>query len=168
MQRPILITLVALVLVLASLPSSAATVDVNDPRPIAKAVETLVSQYGYIITYEDPRYNYEGDLEDVTDQVRRGPARPGVASKIMVPAMGKITVTLPATSALKDVAAALRALVRQPSEHGGHFRVEQSGDVFHVVPTQARDPNGNWSANPSILDVPISLPADDYRELGMN
>lgn len=167
MKRQLLITLAALALELASLRGSTATIDVVDPRPIAQAVQTLVSKYGYVITYEDPRYNYEGDLEDVTDRVRRGPARPGVASKIMVPAIDKITVSLPATSAPKDVAYALGLLAQQPSRQGGHFRVERGADVFHVVPTEVRDKNGNWSANPSILDAPISLPAADYSELGM-
>jgi hypothetical protein len=39
---------------------------VDDPRPVAKAVEELVSRYGYVITYEDPRHAYEGDIQDVT------------------------------------------------------------------------------------------------------
>jgi hypothetical protein len=167
MRRPLLITIVALALQFASLRGSTATIEVNDPRPIAKAVQTLVSQYGYVITYEDPRYNYMGDLEDVTAKFTRWNKRPEMAPKIIVPAMGKITVSLPATSGLKDVASALGVLAQQRSEHGGHFRVQQSADVFHVIPTEARDPDGNWSANPSILDVPISLPAHDYSEHGM-
>jgi hypothetical protein len=37
---------------------------VDDPRPVAKAVLSLISQYGYQITYEDPPYAYQGDLAD--------------------------------------------------------------------------------------------------------
>lgn len=67
------------------------------------------------------------------------------------------------------MAAVLEQLVqaRSVSNHGGHFRVEQEGDVFHVVPTEIRDRHGNWAAQGSILDAPISLPMQDRDESQM-
>jgi hypothetical protein len=47
------------------------TLAVESPRPIATAVQTLVSRYGVVITYEDPRYAYAGDLQDVANLVRK-------------------------------------------------------------------------------------------------
>src|SRR5262245_54420252 len=44
---------------------------VDDPRPVAKALERLEDKYGWRITYEDPRYAYPGDIEDVTTKVRK-------------------------------------------------------------------------------------------------
>src|SRR6266481_1560768 len=44
---------------------------VQDPRPLAKAIETLESRNGWIITYEDPRYVNESEIADVTASVRR-------------------------------------------------------------------------------------------------
>ena len=46
---------------------------------------------------------------------------------------------------------------REGSKYGGHFRVEQTGDIVHVVPTAVRNRNGAWVAQKSILDTPISL-----------
>jgi hypothetical protein len=47
------------------------------------------------------------------------------------------------------------------TQQGGHFRVERDGEIFHVEPSEARDQNGNWSAQTPLLDVPISLPTKD-------
>jgi hypothetical protein len=76
---------------------------VNDGSPVAKAIEELVARYGYVITYEDPRYAYEGDLQDVTTQVRRDLDQypPGKAPKVIVPRGGKLSVTL-STSTFVD------------------------------------------------------------------
>src|SRR5262245_24782124 len=35
---------------------NALKISVEDPRPVSKAIETLEDKYGWIITYEDPRY----------------------------------------------------------------------------------------------------------------
>lgn len=146
---------------------------IDDPRPVAKAVEELVARYDYVITYEDPRFAYEGDLQDVTTQVRRDLDRypPGKAPKVIRPRGGKLTITLPSSASVntQTVAAVLDQLMRAQSSRGegGHFRVVQVGDVFHVLPIEIRDRNGNWTAQSSILDAPISLPTEDRSEVGM-
>ena len=43
---------------------------VDDPRPVAAAIDELTSRYGYLITYEDPPYSYSDDVKDVTAEVR--------------------------------------------------------------------------------------------------
>ena len=146
---------------------------VDDPRPVAKAVEELVARYDYVITYEDPRFLYEGDLQDVATQVRRDLDQypPGKAPKVIVPRGGKLAVTLPSSASvnMQTSASVLDQLTRAQSirGEGGHFRVVQVGDVFHVAPTEVRDRNGNWIARSSILDIPISLPMEDRSEVGM-
>jgi hypothetical protein len=150
-----------------------AQLNIDDPRPVAKAVEELVSHYKYVITYEDPRLTYAGDLLDVTTQVRRDLDRYpiGKAPKVIRPLGGKLTLTLSSSASVttQTVASVLDQLVRLQSVRGegGRFRVVQTGDVFHVVPTEVRDQNGNWIAQQSILDVPISLPMEDRPESGM-
>jgi hypothetical protein len=140
---------------------------IDDPRPVAKAIEELVSRYKYVITYEDPRVAYEDDLQDVTTQVRKDLDRypPGKAPKVIGPRGGRLTVSLAPSASVntQTMAAVLDQLTRAQSNRGegGHFRVVQVGDVFHVVPTEIRDRNGNWTAQSSILDVPISLPMED-------
>lgn len=152
---------------------SQSSIGIDDPRPVAKAVEELVSRYGYVITYEDPRHAYEGDLQDVTTQVRKDLDQypPGKAPKVIVPRGGRLTLALPSSASVstQSVASVLGQLIRAQSSRGegGHFRVVQVGEVFHVVPTEVRDRNGNWTAQSSILDVPISLPVEDRSEGAM-
>jgi hypothetical protein len=56
---------------------------VTDPRPVAKAMEALSDRHGVAITYEDPSYEFEGDLVDVASQLSRTPLRPG--QKLLIP-----------------------------------------------------------------------------------
>ena len=52
---------------LGGVSASPNTITVQNPRPVAKAIEELETRYGWQITYEDPPYVYYGDLTDVTD-----------------------------------------------------------------------------------------------------
>ena len=143
---------------------------IDSGRPVDRAVNTLQTRYGYVISYEDPRYTNEDDLQDVAAKVRKDYSSypPGLAPKLMVPKGSKLTLRLPASTDIspQDLARILQQLVRTQatSSRGGHFRVEQAGDVFHLVPTEVRDRKGNWSHYNSLLDTPISLPEQDRRE----
>jgi hypothetical protein len=146
---------------------------VTDARPVAAAVMELVSRYGYLITYEDPRHMYQDDLEDVTSKVRRDLDKypPGMAPKVIVPSTATLTLNIPSASAItaQDMAAVLAQLMQAQSStgRGGHFRVQRSGDEFHVLPTEFRDQNGNWIEETSILEVSISMPLEDRSADGM-
>ncbi len=65
---------------------SGLTLDVEAPRPVATAVQAFVERYGYFITYEDPRYAFDGDLQDVAWRVRKDIYEylPGTAPKLVV------------------------------------------------------------------------------------
>jgi hypothetical protein len=47
------------------------TLTVQDPRPVAKAIQELDKRYGRQITYEDPPYSRYSDMPDVTLQYRK-------------------------------------------------------------------------------------------------
>src|SRR5690242_18095603 len=68
---------------------------VEDPRPVAKAIETLEGEYGWVITYEDPRYVHDSEVADVTLKVRRDldQFKPGEAPKVFAPAGGLLEFT---------------------------------------------------------------------------
>ena len=140
-------------------------VEVETARPLGMAVMALVERFAQPITYEDPRYVYEGDLVDVTERVRKDLDKypPGKAPKVIGPRGGKLSVSSSST----DVAAVLDQLVQaqNSSGHGGHFRVERQGEFLHVIPTDVRDKSGNWAPQPSVLDVSISLEAEDRTAL---
>jgi hypothetical protein len=131
---------------------------VNDPRPVAAAIFQLIKEYPTVISYEDPRYVYSEDIQDVTDRVR--PNRSG--PRILVPKGGPLSVTYEVNANGKQplsyanvLGAVLEAARVNPS--GGRFAVRQQGEMFHVIPTQVRDDSGKWVQATSILDTPISL-----------
>lgn len=134
----------------------------NRSRPVMRAALQLMAKYGYVITYEEPRYTFKGDLRDVTQErqdFNRFP--PGKAPKVLRPVGGNVQLTLPTTTDKLSVDGALQRLVQSwvDSDQGGpHFQIKQEGDVFHIVPTEIRDRDGNWSVVQSILATPISLP----------
>lgn len=139
---------------------------VEGPRPVATAVRTLISNYGAMISYEDPPYAYAGDLQDVSDKVRRNLDQypPGQVSnnKVIVPMGGKLVLSTHSA----DIALLLNQIVQTQSESntGGSFRVEQQDGFFHVVPTQWRDVDGTWVEATPILDLPISLSVQDRSD----
>jgi hypothetical protein len=147
-----------------------AILTIDDPRPIAEGVRKLVSNFGYVISYEDPRYEYTDDVEDVTEAVRNPLHKyaPGALPKrVFIPRRANFALDVPSVSGSQDMAAVLQKLISMGRDRGGHFRVEQSGAVFHIVPTEVRDINGNWVSNPSIMDVEISIPAKERSESEM-
>ena len=137
---------------------------VNGARPVADAVVELMKRHPVVVTYEDPRYTYAGDLKDVTDEIRNplAPPRRPDAPRVFVPVGGQIEVRYAVsteTNKPTDLRATLESVVQAKLAvpAGGRFRVEQSGSVFHVVASEVRDPTGRWVEHTSVLDVPITL-----------
>jgi hypothetical protein len=151
-----------LVAIVAWADTPAVTLTVAGSRPVAKAVENLIERYGYAITYEDPRYAYEGDLKDVAAQVRKDFDKypSGRAPKTIVPKGGELTINY----STADPATILNELVQARAANGARFHVEQTDDYFHMVPTDRRDSQGNWEAHASVLNIPISLVPEDRTE----
>jgi hypothetical protein len=141
---------------------------VDDARPVARAIEMLTSRHpGVVVTYEDPRYSYIGDMRDVTSEVRTQPSR-GVARRVLVPFGGSIDLSYHVhseTDAPVDWEATLQAVLESHAvlASGGRFRVEQAGSIYHVVPTAVRDASGEWADQASVLDALITIPP---QELG--
>ena len=44
---------------------------VEDPRPVLKAIEMLERKYGWVITYEDPRYAHDSEIADTKLNIRK-------------------------------------------------------------------------------------------------
>jgi len=133
---------------------------VTHPRPVGRAVHQFAEEYGYVITYEEPRWLYDGDLVDVTDKVRRTPWKPGDL-RIFSPKSGTITVEYPLSAEgwPTDVRRVIDDVLRLDAERiGERFKVLQDGEDFHVVPIRTRDATGQWVAVTPILDTRISIP----------
>jgi hypothetical protein len=145
----------------ASMVGQGLAVTVDDPRPLAAVVANLEDKFGWIVTYEDPRFLHPQDSRDVTKEVRKT-SRAGQAP-ILVPRGGPFTFVEP--SEIRSSAAqqpeVLQALLDQYAASGypGKFAVRRTDSVFHVVPTATRNAKGAQQASTSILDKRISQTA---------
>jgi hypothetical protein len=143
--------------------TNSVSIYVDDARPVAEAILSLTDNYPVVITYEDARYEYAGDLEDVTDAIRN-PLGPPATRRVIVPRRHVLQASydVPIETGRPDIAQALRNILaaNDVGTAGGRFRVIDAGGVFHVVPAQVRDGRGVWVEQGSVLDTPISVLVD--------
>jgi hypothetical protein len=144
----------------------------DNPRPLAEALETLKTRHRRAITYEDPRYLYADDIKDITLEVRKDLARfpPGQAPRVLIPLGGRIDFEYDVSAATgdpEDWDALLDELLESHAAagRGARFRVERSGDVYHVIPAQIRNTSGQWVKTASILDAYITVPEQEFTKL---
>ena len=133
------------------------TTSVTSPRPVQEVILQWEKQYGWVITYEDPHFEYAGDLEDVTTRVRKDlkPGEPIDPSKRIIGARERqLSVTYRAPKSPSDSAARLEAtkqLVNVYAQIAGNtFRLLQSNTRVHVVPEMVRDASGELTPQTGI------------------
>jgi hypothetical protein len=145
--------------VLSGAGALADSITVEDPRPVAKAVEELESKYGWQITYEDPPYVHGSDIADVTRSVRRDPSFAG-GNRILIPKGGKLTFTVPSAPGGEQRVAAVEALVKtfNTSRNGNLFAVLKGSRFIHVTPQQIAGRAGKLEPVKPLLDTVITLP----------
>src|SRR5258708_724482 len=63
------------------------TLTISSGRPLMRAALILQALYGYVITYEDPRFSNPDDVVDIGSTMVKGTTegRPPKGSKLMVP-----------------------------------------------------------------------------------
>jgi hypothetical protein len=140
---------------------------VDDPRPLHEAVSEFLKRYPVTITYEDPRFEFAGDIKDVTDQVRRSPNPHNHRTIIPRGSVLETSYAVDNAGQPVNVASALQAMVEAKNANpvGGRFAVYRSGQAFHVVPVEIRRRDGAWVTQTSVLDVPISLTVQEANGL---
>jgi hypothetical protein len=142
--------------------TGSANLIVEDPRPVAKVVQEMESRYGYVITYEDPRYSNDEDVSDVTDAVQTNPNASASRVRTLIPVGGRLSLVLPDSSkqlSAEQVGDLLQLLVQTQAatQQGGRFRLERTGETFHVVPSEIRDKSGDWHSVAPVMDADITL-----------
>lgn len=174
----------ALVMPAASAVAATQTIDlaVDDPRPVASAIDEIIKITQYPISYEDPEYAYTADVRNITPEI--GPARDG--GPILIPAggtlevrqivvpSGPVSLAPDSRSSEKDertrlVEQALRRIleVQASRTNGGRFGVRESPGMLHVVPTHIRNREGQWISKAPILDSRISIPPAERTAMDM-
>jgi len=141
---------------------------VEDARPVAKAIEMLEAKYGWVITYEDPRYVHDSEIADVALKVRRDldKYKPGEVPPVLVPKGGALEFTYdvaPGANLPTDPAMVVQRLLdaQTVSGNAGWFRLEAIGQIMHVIPTTIKNSEGQLVPQESVLDTIISLPAEE-------
>jgi hypothetical protein len=133
------------------------TLTVQDPRPVAKAIQELDKRYGWQITYEDPPYSRYSDMPDVTPSVQEGSSVVPGASHVTVPNAAILSFPLPATN--QDELTSVNAVVKiyNESHRGFAFAVMQGAGLLHVVPRQMTGLAGNLEPVTPVLDAVITI-----------
>jgi len=144
------------------------TTTVVGPRPVREVILEWEKQYGWVITYEDPRFEYANDLEDVTDKVRRDlkPGEPIDPSKRIIGAREQhLSVSYTAPKIPNDTMARFQAANRLVDAFaqtaGNTFSVQQSDTRVHILPGLVKDASGQLQPSRPILDTVISVAARD-------
>lgn len=152
--------LLILLLALCACGAHAEEIDiiVDGVRPVSQAIDAVAERLGYVVTYEDPRYVYAGDLRDVTAEVNKSGGR----GKIFWPMSSTLEVRRLSLPAQPDPTAASEVIRRILDVYaqgtvGGRFKVVSAGNMLHVVPDQVRDQSGAWIEQASILDTRINI-----------
>ncbi|HVS24409.1 MAG TPA: hypothetical protein VMU03_11840 [Gammaproteobacteria bacterium] len=146
------------------------TLSIDDPRPVAAALQQLMTRHQRVITYEDPRYLHEGDIKDVTREVRKDLDRypPGQAPTVLAPRGGHIRFgsrVSTDTGQPDDWNALLTSLLEGYAARGGpRFRVEHHADFDHVIPAESRNASGQWVKAASILDATVTIPEQELTK----
>jgi hypothetical protein len=147
------------------------TIEVTDPRPVAKAIEQLEVIYGLPITYEDPITVNERLLEDVTEQVQR---TPDPSHRVIGQKWGTISFTYKLSSSGQSlggrteqtrndldtaVSDAISSVLDGYANSGGPvtFTVTEEDGIFHVVPIDYLNQDGKREQMTPILDTRITI-----------
>lgn len=143
-------------------------IEVVHGRPVAELLDRYEGLSGIPIHYEDPRYEYPGDIEDVSAKVRN-PAHQGPPTRrVLVPKSRSLSTTFLVESdgRLGNPASlenALTALVSASHAHEtpGTFRIGRYGQALFLLPTDVRDVDGSAKPYLSVLETPITVKISD-------
>lgn len=144
---------------------------VEDSRPVAKAITILEATYGWVITYEDPPYAYAGDIDDITEKVRKDldKFKPGQAPKVLIPKERTLSFEYDVgqTNLPSDPALVVQRLLdaHRASGGSGEFIIEKVDKIIHVIPSSIRDKSGKLTHTKPVLDAVIGLPAKQRNGL---
>jgi hypothetical protein len=131
----------------------ASLITVDDPRPVAAAVEAIQHASGQVITYEDPPIVH---TSQTTPMVSGGNGD----NALLMPKGGSLRFQLPASGSRADVEQSLEAMVANynASRGAATFAVSHN-DVIHVVPDKAMNDEGRLVPIVPVLDTKVTIDA---------
>jgi hypothetical protein len=145
-------------------PQTTEVISVNDPRPIAMALEALEQKHRLAITYEDPEYTHLLDMQDVTASVRTdGRSFP----RVIGPRGGAFQFKYLTDSGKpqEDTKSLIRRMLSEYASVGGAVfdveeRATEGGTEWHVIPVKVRNKEGQFVQQTALLDNKVSIPLE--------
>src|SRR4051812_39923280 len=154
--RYIVLSACASLLLLKAASAAENKVTIQDPRPVAKAVEYLNNKYGWQVTYEDPPYSNINDITDVTGLISHEP----VAERILIPKGDYLLLSLPTEkpSAADEINNIVKAY--NARRMGRMFTVVQDANTVHVIPNEIRGESGKIEKVKPVLSYAVNIPPE--------
>src|SRR5262249_264791 len=145
-------------------PETTEVISINDPRPIAMALEALEQRHGLAITYEDPEYTYPLDTQDVTASVRKDGRR---FPRVIGPRGGafQFKYLTDRGKPQKDAKGLISRMLSEYASLGGAVfdvqeRATEGGTEWHVIPVKVRNKEGQFVQQTASLDNKVSIPLE--------
>ncbi len=135
-------------------------IDVNEPRPLWRALDQLeIANPGIAINYEDPPYESPAEVQDSATPQQQT-AHPGF--HLIVPKSGHVTAEIisSSTGSIADTISNLNLLLAsyRQTALSGNFRIEQANGMLYVTPTTVLAASGASLDVVSPMATLISLP----------
>jgi len=143
---------------------------VHDGKPLLRICEQLEEKFHWRISYEDPPIYWQ-------DELQQGVAPSGTPWLVLHPVSLSVDIAIrPNPGGLSAQNALERILPTEPKRtafktilgayHGNLnrdvYRVIESDDFIHIVPTAVRDENGTLRPFQPLLDTRITIPKGKY------
>jgi hypothetical protein len=126
-------------------------------HPVSEAADRLRTSYGTVITYEDPLWEWPGEMVPVLGSSKVAPDAKGGWTPDWV------TFTMPGTASPADLPARLaQVLVAYHQQTGGpRFQILTSKLGLHIVPVQVRNREGQLVPAQNALDKAVFVPQQE-------
>jgi hypothetical protein len=131
------------------------TISVHTFRPMDAVATALESQFGTAVGAEDPLFQFQGDMMDISVEV------PKVLAGTLVPARWGFEVRFPVNpdGSPRDTVDLPRGIVRAANSRSEFaYRLDGEGGAFSFVPTRTHNAQGRSIAVTPLLDRLVTIP----------
>lgn len=132
-----------------------AVLSVNTFRPLDAIATKLESQFGFVVSAEDPLFQFRGDMMDISLEV------PRVRSGTLVPArwVFEIRFQVNPDGSPQNAHDLLASIVAEANLRSPFaYRLDEVGGAFVFVPTRTRDAQGRSIPITPLLDRLVTIP----------
>ncbi|HVY94315.1 MAG TPA: hypothetical protein VHA14_16255 [Bryobacteraceae bacterium] len=139
---------------------NSAVLSVHTFRPLDALAMKLGSEFGIVVSAEDPMFQFPGDMMDVSPEV------PRLRSGTLVPVRWGFDVTFPINpdGSPSNVRELLGSIVAEANRHSAFgWRLEETQGVVFFVPTRTHDADGHSIAATPLLDRLVTIPPGTRR-----